>query len=268
MLTTLTQNDLLRRAPSIFSEQSAINTTEKYQHISTIKIIEGLAGIGFLPTYAGQSACRLADKRNFAKHVIRFRHVDTLANQDGLIPELVLINSHDGLSSYRLMSGVYRVVCSNGLIAGNTYSDVRVRHQGDVMKDVIEGSYEVINVSREILKSASNMSKIQLTTQQKLAFAESAHGLRFEDGESLTDAIKPEKLLSIRRQADQGDDLFTVFNVVQENIIKGGIRGYTRTEQGFMGRRVRTREVKSIDQNTALNRALWTLAEKMAELKQ
>ena len=79
--------------------------------------------------------------------------------------------------------------------------------------------------------------------------------------------VTPESLLQPRRYADQKDsDLFTVFNVIQENLIKGGIRGYRLNKYGYTTR-TKTREVKAIDQNVKLNRALWTLTEKMMEMK-
>jgi hypothetical protein len=62
------------------------------------------------------------------------------------------------------------------------------------------------------------------------------------------------------------DDLFSILNVVQENLIKGGVRGYAKDKNGYT-KRIRSRAINSIDQNTALNRALWTLAEKMMQLK-
>ncbi|MHB1949557.1 MAG: DUF932 domain-containing protein, partial [Gammaproteobacteria bacterium] len=202
----------------------------------------------------------------FTKHMLRFRHVNARPTASGLYPEIVLINSHDGLSSYRLMAGVYRLVCSNGLIAGNTYDEIRVRHQGDILGNVIEGTYRVIGDSKKMIESAEKMSALVLSNPEKKIFAESAHAIRFENS-SMSEAIEPVKLLSPRRLAESNkDDLFTVFNIVQENLIKGGIRGYAKDANGYH-KRVRTRAINSIDQNTILNRALWSLAEKMMQLK-
>ena len=94
------------------------------------------------------------------------------------------------------------------------------------------------------------------------------HQLRFDGDDTLTkEAIKPEQFLRPRRYQEKGkDDLFTVFNIAQENAIKGGLRGWARDEKGRV-KRASTREIKSIDQNNALNRALWTLAERMMQLK-
>ena len=259
--------DMLRcKAPSIFTQESAQRTSDKYQHISTLQVVESLMSEGFYPTMAGQSNCRLPEKKAFTKHMIRFRHVDARPSFTQLFPELVLVNSHDGLSSYRLNAGVFRLVCTNGLVAGHSYDEMRIRHQGDIIGNVIEGTYKIIENSQLMIESAEKMNSIRLDMQEKQLFAEAAHILRF-DGSDAGEGVSPEKLLAPRRRQEAGsDDLFTVFNVVQENIIKGGVSGFTRDLRGYP-KRIRTREVKGIDQSVKLNKALWTLAEKMMALK-
>jgi len=199
--------------------------------------------------------------------MLRFRHVDAQPTVSGLYPEIILINSHDGLSSYRLMAGIYRVVCSNGLIAGTSYDEIRIRHQGDIMGEIIDGTYRVIETSKKMISLAEQMSSITLSLPERVIFAEAAHSIRFDDNNSVGGGIEPSKLLAPRRYAETNkNDLFTVFNVVQENLIKGGVKGYTKDKNGYL-KRVSTRAINSIDQNTALNRALWTLAEKMMQLR-
>src|SRR5579863_8630376 len=126
----LSHDTLRKLAPSIFAESGSLKTSEKYAHISTIQVIDALSKEGFIPVKAMQSRSRLEDKKAFAKHCVRFRHVDTQPTVNGgLFPELILTNSHDGLSSYKLQSGLYRLVCSNGMVAGENHCEVRVKHQ-------------------------------------------------------------------------------------------------------------------------------------------
>lgn len=269
MMNELSLENLQRSAPSIFTSESAEGTSEKYKHISTIEVVKGLMSEGFMPVKAMQCRTRKAGKAPYTKHMLRFRHVDSVPTvSSGLFPELVLVNSHDGLSSYRLMAGLYRLVCSNGLVAGDTFKQVRVRHQGDIVGNVIEGTYEVMKEAAKLLEHADQMGGLGLSQPEKIIFAEAAHQLRFGEDDSLVkEAIKPEQFLRPRRYQENGkNDLFTVFNVVQENTIKGGLSGWARDERG-RAKRASTREIKSIDQNNALNKALWTLAEKMMELK-
>ncbi|CAN5425545.1 DUF932 domain-containing protein [soil metagenome] len=266
MFRSISLEKLQTLTPSVFTVDSASRTSEKYQHISTEKVVKALMAEGFVPTLATQSSARLETKEAYTKHMLRFRHVDARPTMSGLFPEIVLINSHDGLSSYRLMAGIYRLICSNGLTAGKMYNEIRVRHQGDILGQVIEGTYQVVEDSKKMLDAAERMGSIQLSHSEKKIFAESAHAIRFENS-PLSEAIEPIQLLSARRSTEfNKDDLFTVFNVVQENLIKGGVRGYAKDANG-RHKKVSTRAIKSIDQNTSLNRALWTLSEKMMQLK-
>ena len=266
MLPVLSKEKLFKLAPSIFTQASSHKTSNKYAPIATEQIIDKLMSEGFFPTWATQTKSLSQESKAFAKHMLRFQRHDALQNNQGLYPELVLINSHDGLSSYRLMAGLFRLVCGNGMIAGQAYNEIRIKHQGDVIGNVIEGTYKVIETANQMLDVSDDMASIHLNADEKGIFAQAAHALKFSDSEGAM-MVTPESLLQPRRYVDQKDnDLFTVFNVIQENLIKGGIRGYRLNKYGYTTR-TKTREVKAIDQNVKLNRALWTLTEKMMEMK-
>lgn len=257
-MNILTTEQLYKAAPSLFTRGAADHTSERYKPIATFDVIDRLLQEGFYPTTAKQSVSRSEERKMFAKHMVRFRHRDYHNPGNGLFPELVLINSHDGLSSYRLMAGLYRQVCTNGLVAGKSYDEVRVKHQGDVIGNVIEGTYRVIESSQKMLQVVEHMGNCVLPEEKLLEFSTQAHELRFSDDANLV--IEPKNLLLPRRREDIKRDLFSVFNVVQENLIKGGVLGYRLNEHGRW-RRARSRKITSIDQNVKLNRDLWTIAE-------
>jgi hypothetical protein len=185
------------------------------------------------------------------------RHPDAISSE-GEVPELILINSHDGTSSYQLLAGFFRFVCSNGLIAGNIQSDVRVRHSGNVVHDVIEGSFKVLENVKEIGERIGEYKSITLDRSEQELFANTALQLRWEDKAPVT----ADRVLQANRYEDVKSDLWTTFNRVQENMIKGGLSGKTAT-----GRRMHTRGVSGVNENVKLNRALWSLADGMAKLK-
>lgn len=257
-MNILTTEQLYIAAPSLFTKGAAEHTSERYKPIATFDVIDRLLKEGFYPTTAKQSVARSKERTMFAKHMVRFRHRDYHNPGNGLFPELVLINSHDGLSSYRLMAGLYRQICTNGLVAGKSYDEVRVKHQGDVIGNVIEGTYRVIESSQKMLQMVHHMENCLLAEEKLLEFSIQAHALRFSDEANLV--IEPRNLLTPRRREDIKRDLFSVFNVVQENLIKGGIPGYRLNEYGRW-RRARSRKITSIDQNVKINRDLWAIAE-------
>lgn len=258
----LSNEQLQDYAPSVFAGQAYHNRSDKYVFVPTVDIVDGMRNAGFAPVSVMQSGTRIAGKENFTKHMIRFRSQDARNTINGSAIETVLINSHDGTSSYHLMLGVFRMVCSNGLIVGDMFDGIHVRHIGNIVSAIVDANTRILQNAPRIVETINQWQRITLTYHDMLVFAESAYGLHFEQDSKLAEAIKPEALLNINREQDNNNDLWTVFNRVQENLIRGGLRGRSNDY-----RRVRTRSIKSIDANVKLNKALWTLADKMAEIK-
>lgn len=138
--------------------------------------------------------------------------------------------------------------------------DIRVKHSGNIIGNVIQGAYDVLDGFNLVREVKDSMKEVSLTGDERLAFAESALLLKYDDEEPAP--IHATQLLNVRRMEDRDNDLWTTFNRIQENVVRGGIHGRSAN-----GRRMSTREVTAIDGNVKLNRALWTLAERMAELK-
>lgn len=151
----------------------------------------------------------------------------------------------------------------------STLDSVKIRHSGDnIAHKVIDGTYRVLNEAQKALIAPADWSMKQLSASEREIFAEAAHSLRFADADGeIKTPIKPTQLLSPRRHDDTNRDLWTTFNVVQENVIRGGLSATARAP-GVRPRRVTTRAVNGIDQDVKLNKALWILAERMAQLKQ
>lgn len=269
--TNIITMDRLRDAvPSAFAHAAHQRVSSRYSFLPTASVLEGLAQKGWVPVMAQEQKVRNPEsgRDGFQKHMIRFAHLDLLDHPDR--PELLLINSSDRSSAYNLHAGIFRAACMNGLIVCDaTFAKVSITHMDFEPGKVIEASVEMLNDIPRLMGAVANLKGVSLSDGEKLAFARAAHVLRFPDYEGDRDAqhaIPPQKLLAARREADNANDLYTVMNVVQENAVKGGQLGIQRVE-GKRSRRVRTREVKGIDGNVNLNKALWTLAEEMAKAK-
>jgi Domain of unknown function (DUF932) len=253
----LSDEQIMFVAPSVYATEQHASRSERYTYIPTSFILQGLRDEGFQPFFAAQSKTRDANNAPFTKHMLRLRH-ESQINADSA-NEIILVNSHNGASSYQLLAGVYRFVCHNGLICGEEIADYRVRHSGDVRDKVIEGAFEVLDTFSKVDESMEMMKSISLTQDQQRAFAKAALTLRFDSIDNTP--ITEDAVLSHRRTADKENDVWTVFNRTQENLLKGGIRGRNKEHK-----LVTTRAVNGMDSNVKLNRALWVLSEEMAKL--
>jgi hypothetical protein len=268
--TPLTIEEIAERAPSALATRPYDAMSAKYTYVPTLGVIEAMIAAGFQPFSATQSRSRIEGKAEFTKHMIRFRHADNQSLVVGdTVPEVVLLNSHDGECAFKLIAGMYRLVCSNGLLVAEAeIASISIRHTGDILKDVVQGSYSIVENAAKSLGTVRKWQQLQLTDGESKALAQAAHTLRFADSEGkVTTPITPDQLLVPRRYEDQGNDLWRTWNRVQENVLKGGLSAIQRNAAGERVRRVSTREIKGIDGDVRLNRSLWALGEKMAELK-
>jgi hypothetical protein len=253
----LSNDQIAYHAPSVMASAAHESRGERYAFIPTIQVIDGLRAEGFEPYEIRQTKTRDAGKREHTKHMVRMRHLSSIATSEE-VPEIILLNSHDGSSSYQIMSGVFRFVCSNGLIAGDMFNNIRVRHSGRIVDDVIEGATRVLEDAKQIGSRIADYKAITLDSNEQAAFAKAAIQVRWGDDVPVT----PFRMLQSNRWQDNKADLWTTFNRVQENMLKGGVTGRSAT-----GRRMTTRAVGGVTENVKLNKALWTLADTMAALK-
>lgn len=261
----LSDEQIRHAAPSVFAETPWHAMSEKYAFVPTINVIQGLRSEGFNIVSARQSRSRIEGKGEFTKHMVRLRKSDQGVTIGDTFPEVVLVNSHDGTSAYTLHAGLFRLVCSNGMVCSiGNFGHYKTRHSGDIRGEVIDAAYRIVESFPELGEKAQHWKGITLTPQQQLAYAESAMPLRWDEEQNKP---APGALLEVRRYQDRNEQntLWGTYNRVQEALIRGGNR-YTGVNQFGQRSRRRTREVTGIDQDIKLNKALWTLTEKMAAL--
>jgi hypothetical protein len=156
----LSYDQINRAAPSVFASAAHVSRSARYAYIPTNLVVDGLRKEGFQPFMACQARTRIEGKQEFTKHMLRFRHVNQI-NSD-TANEIILVNSHDGTSSYQMLAGCFRFVCHNGLICGETVEDFRVRHSGNVVGNIIEGAYHILDEFEAVDEAKSTMQGIEL----------------------------------------------------------------------------------------------------------
>jgi hypothetical protein len=242
----LTEDQMRAAAPSVFAESKHASRSERYTYIPTIEVLRGLRKEGFEPFIVAQGASRIEGKAAFTKHLIRMRHAGQVQTRPEA-SEIILINSHDGASSYQMLAGMFRFVCHNGLVVGDVVEDIRIPHKGNIQGEVIEGAFRVLDEFEAVEQHTEAMKALPLGPREEIAFATAALALRFGDrgveegGGHRPAPVTAEQLNEARRIEDVGHNLWTTFQRVSENVLRGGQPG-----RSVQGRRLHTRPVGSI----------------------
>jgi len=261
----------------------APTTSEKYRQIRTIEIVDLMEAQGWLPMSITLSNTRIEDRKGFQKHMIRFRHVSSLQNVsvNSVFPEAVLTNSHDGTSAYKIMAGLFRLVCGNGMVvSAGVFETIRIVHLGlepsMVAGRISEFGDRISNVSKRI----DTYKAIQLSPQERLLLAEAAIVAKLNPGEDVKIERQPEvvrlqignrvfnpaALLRPVRPADEGESLWNTFNVIQEKITKGSRYEIDHPESRWASPK-RVRAISGVDETVRVNRALFHLLDNLAKAK-
>lgn len=253
----------LERFESINQIQAAPTVSSKYKFIPTTTALSVLAEMGWFPTKAMESKTRLVAKQGFQKHAIALSNPELnkqLSVGSKVNPQILLTNSHAGSSSFKLQLAMHVFLCSNGLVrASNVLDDIKVRHMGYEDFKLADATEKLALGVPDMMEEMEKDQAIILSPEERNAFAKAAIELRF-DGDKY--AVNPSDLLYTWRQEEKIPTLWNTFQVIQEKVIKGNVR-----QRKTDGSSMRSRAVKSIDENIKLNKALWTLKNEMAALK-
>jgi len=262
----LSDAQLQSLVPSIFTEDKHESRSDRYGHMPTIDVLRSLRKSGYLPVQAFQSRVKpdsrhgtAEERAPYAKHLIRLRekkYTEADVKMNDLIPDIILTNSHDGTCSFRIEAGLYRLVCSNGLIVrSESFGSVRIPHTQKVFELVADGVKNVATYMPEIMRVTKEWDKIVLDRRQQLKLSRDSIAARFAGLAPIT----AEQAIENRRNADEAPTLWRTFNTIQENLLMGGQKGRSGT-----GRQSTTRLVTSVNNSLTYNRRLWDIAETFA----
>ena len=241
------------------------NVTNKYLFVNTETIIDDLGKLGWKPVGATMRKSR-GKKTIFSKHMVTFQNPDikiTSSDGDDAYPRIIMTNSHDGFNAFKFNVGIYRLVCSNGLVvADEEFSNFRIKHKGYTFG-------ELRNIVRQAVEDLPNKVQVMndmrsriLTPQEKHDLAANAMLIRagvtpgskkakkYEyDEETIQDILEP------KRDEDKGDNLWLVMNVIQEKIVNGE---FSAALKGAKVRKIR--KIKSFEKDLEVNKKLFQAA--------
>ena len=252
----LNESQIREQASSIFTTKGAPGTSEKYSHIPTNQIIQDMEKLGWGVVDAKQVRARKGE--GYQKHLVVFRNNNLViegTDGDSAYPQVLLTNSHDGKNAFTFTAGLFRMVCENGLvICSKEFENLKIRHYGydfEELKNVIGTIVEKLPLTVE---SMNSFKKKKLRKAQIEEFAKKAAAIRFGVEQLQNITIDYNKLIEPTREEDKGNDLWSVFNVVQEKLVHGMFE-YTS------GTKLRkARKIKNFKQDLDLNAKLYELA--------
>lgn len=254
----------LRAYPSLCATAASPKMSTKYTFLSTMDIVSPLLKSGYAVTHVTQRATREGHRDpKFTRHLIRLRRLKDKPIVGDVFPEVHITNSHDGQSRYRMHGGLLRLACLNEMaISTIEFKGLALIHRGalaELHKQIAEG----IDQASSAGKIVEKMSKKILTEKSQLSFAREAAGLPSAFGyKSSKLDFDTRVLLTPRREEDNQNDLWTVYNRVQENLIRGKVEIERQTGSG--SRHATTRGITHIRREVDLNIELWQLASRIA----
>lgn len=262
----LTKEQLKEVCPVAFKDTPTNpKVTDKYLFVNTETIIDDLEKLGWKPVSAAMRKNRGKDTI-FSKHMVSFQNPNIMIKSkdgDDAYPRIILTNSHDGLQAFKFSVGIFRLVCSNGLVvADEKFSEFKIKHKGysfDELRDVVTVAVKELPNKVEVLNKMKNRV-LSIEEKHKLALdsmlirvgitpdSDKAKEFKY-DQETILDILDP------KRKEDEGDSLWTVFNIVQEKITQGEFHA------ALKGAKVRkVRKIQSFEKDLKVNKQLFKLA--------
>lgn len=256
----MTKEQMKEVAPAVFTMTPSSEVSKHYTHIPTTKVIDDMELLGWGVVDVKEVKARKASTRGVQKHLVVFRNPDVVINgEDGdtVFPQILLTNSHDGKNSFTFTAGLFRMICENGLvISTQNFEDVKMRHMGYTFEDLQKNIREMVEKLPLTVESMNKMKEVQLGQESALEFAQEALKVRFTENQLKHYTIDYNDLLTPIREEDSGNDLWSIFNVIQEKIMDGEFQ-----YQSLGSSRMRkARKIKNFNQDKKINQELFDLA--------
>ena len=257
-INSISLETALQMAPAIGADRPADYITSRYKFTSTKEVINMMQDLGYVLTGAKQAGTKIDLRKDFGAHIVQFQHPDLyIKANDGSVearPQIVMVNSHDGSRPISFDMGLFRLVCSNGLVRkSHDMGGFKERHTKltfSALKDLIS---EKLDSLPKTIEQINGWASRAMTSEEIRNFATDAIKLRAGE-EKLPEQYEINSILATRRSADEGNSLWQVFNTVQENLTKGGFQMADR----------QARAITNPWADMTLNQGIWQLAEQYA----
>ncbi len=254
--TFLTKEEIKEKGKSIFATAGAEHTSEKYSHIPTYQVIEDMKVLGWEVVDVKEVKAR--KNVGYQKHLVVFRNNDIVIDgKDGdtVFPQILLTNSSDGKNAFTFRAGLFRLVCENGLvISTQDFANIKIRHYGYKFEELKATITNIVEKLPLTVASMNKFKQIELAEEQIVELAKQALTIRFGETEMNRITVDYNEFIKPTRKEDEGTDLWSVFNNIQEKVMDGDFNYVA----GNKARKAR--KIKNFNQDIELNSRLYELA--------
>jgi hypothetical protein len=261
-MNILSNEQIQAIAPAVMSTEHKTGLSNHYTQIPTIQVVEDMRKLGWEPVQAIGVKARKNGNSVIKKHLVKFRNegvymADTNGGVDSYI-EILLTNSHDGSSTFRFEVGIFRLICSNGLVVKDKdMGTLKIRHQGYDFETLRALIHTMVEKLPDVIGRINKFNDVTISDELAVEFAVKAAQLRF--GDNLKE-VNTDQLLLVERGEDAGMSVWAILNRVEEKLVNGGF-----AYQNEKGKTRKARAIKNFTQNIEFNSALWELANQYVE---
>lgn len=260
-MKTLDINEAIELVPAIGAKEPNCRVTDRYQFVSTQEILEQVQRKGWRITNASAQGRTIHSQHRVT--LVHENDLNNLSSKEEGVMRIELFNSHNRTKRLTFAIGYFRLVCSNGLIvAAGPAEMIRAKHSifngktRTLAENVTEQVEQLTDKFPNIIQKINNLKNRNLTDQEQLGLAEFAIRGRYLYRQQLPKRFSnietsAARILETRRDADQGNSAWVVYNRIQENIIRG-IPDYSQP-------------IKSYSDNIRVNTLLWKGADASLE---
>jgi len=265
--TALSTERIAQLSPAVFATTKHTRLTDRYVALHTSDLIPVMQDYGYSPVQAAQKRSRKVSAEHSA-HMIAFaRTIDTDFAEGDVRPEIVLYNSHDGSSSVKLFAGAFRFICSNGIVAGDGFQS-RMYHNTSAMSGFEDMLRQTVDNLPKMMERINMLKGVQLSGATAYEMAKRSVATRWDMYDAQQKGVFAidktiQDVLTVNRNEDSMMDAFTVFNRIQESVIRGKAFVKSITEATPYGSIRKARPINSVKENIRINSELWNIAEEM-----
>lgn len=234
--------------------------SSRYFHVTTKEIGDIFESQGFSIVKYSQSRVKNETDKSHARHLVKFRYQKDDLKIGDTKPEIIVQNDGLGTRSLRISFGLYRLVCSNGLVIGSDLFKTALKHDKNIHSALNEAIPRLLNQKELLVDQYNQFVKSNPSSNQTYELAQEAFKIQTANSSLDLVNIDLNQYLDKRRWADTDNNGWTIFNQIQENMFRRKIYAQIKNEKNELEFKALKRVSENSQRAIEMNKDLWNAA--------